>query len=73
MRKKLVKPLLMLHGLELKDENGNKINAVGFGISFPYLVDTQTNTIKVRINNVYRRQLEEAFKDEVGDEIGYDE
>lgn len=73
MRKKLVKPLLMLHGLELKDENDNKLNAVGFGISFPYLVDTQTNTIKVRINNVYRRQLEEAFKDEVGDEIGYDE
>lgn len=73
MRKKLKKPLLMLHALELKDENENKNIAVGFSISFPYFVDPQVNTLKVRINNVYRKQLEEAFRDEDGDESDYDE
>ncbi|OCA86014.1 endonuclease [Bacillus sp. FJAT-27225] len=73
MRKKLKKPLLMLHALELKDEEGRKVNAVGFGISFPVLKDTKINTIKVKINPVYKRQLEEAFKDEVGEDSGYDE
>lgn len=73
MRKELKKPLLMLHALELKDEKENKKIAVGFGISFPYLVNPHTNTLKVRINNVYKRQLEEAFRDEDGDESDYDE
>ncbi|MBH0157311.1 Z1 domain-containing protein [Fictibacillus sp. 5RED26] len=66
MRKKLEKPLLMLHALELSyEECNNNYNAVGFGISFPDLKNKQTNSIKVRINNVYRTQLEEAYKDEV--------
>ena len=38
MRQELVKPLLMLHALELQDKNDNQIySAVGFGISFPAL------------------------------------
>ncbi|MGD6900458.1 Z1 domain-containing protein [Bacillus infantis] len=73
MRKKLEKPLLMLHALELKGENENGEIAVGFGISFPYSANPHVNTLKVRINNVYRRQLEEAFRDEDGDDSDYDE
>ncbi|MFP5108134.1 Z1 domain-containing protein [Neobacillus sp. C211] len=73
MRKKLVKPLLFVHALELVDENGKEINAVGFSISFPSLKDSFVNTVKVRINSVYKKQLEEAYKDEVGEEVVYED
>ncbi|ADU29399.1 Z1 domain-containing protein [Evansella cellulosilytica] len=74
MRTKLDKPLLMLHALELRGQNDEFItNAIGFGISFPISGRPQDNMFKVRINNVYKRQLEEALKVE-NDEIGdYDE
>ena len=72
MRKKMVKPLLMLHALELNVENENLIEGVGFSISFPFLKDTHSNSIKVKVNSVYRKQLEEAYKDEVGEDIVYE-
>lgn len=74
MRQELVKPLLMLHALELQDKNDNQIySAVGFGISFPALEIKKFDSVKVKINNVYRKQLEEAYKDEVGEDIEYHE
>lgn len=75
MRKKLKKPLLMLHALTLKDKvkSDSEVNAVGFGISFPILKDTKDITLKVKINPVYKKQLEEAYKDEDGDDSDYDE
>jgi hypothetical protein len=73
MRRKMVKPLLMLHALILKDENGIEHKAVGFGISFPILKDSHKNSLKVRINSVYKKQLEEAYKDEVGEDDVYDD
>ncbi|MCC2385648.1 Z1 domain-containing protein [Bacillus cereus] len=74
MRQELVKPLLMLHALELQDKNNNQIySAVGFGISFPALEIKKFDSVKVKINNVYRKQLEEAYKDEVGENIEYHE
>ena len=73
MRAKMKKPLLMLHALELIDEGNNKHLAVGFGVSFPQLRETKTRTIKVRINKVYLKQLEQFYKEEVGDDFVYDE
>lgn len=73
MRRKLVKPVLFVHALELEDENKNKIDAVGFSISFPIVKDSFVNTVKVRINSVYKEQLEEAYKDEVGEEVVYED
>ncbi len=73
MRKKMVKPLLMLHALKLKDGDGNERNAVGFGISFPILKVSRINSLKVRINSVYKEQLEEAYKDEVGEDVVYED
>ncbi|MGG1482785.1 Z1 domain-containing protein [Peribacillus castrilensis] len=66
MRKKLVKPLIFLHALEVENDK-DKINAVGFSISFPILKDTFTKSLKVKINSVYKKQLEEAYKDENGE------
>ena len=76
MRKKMTKPLLMLHALELEDEDNQtyKFNAVGFSISFPISKDSYVESVKVRINNVYKKQLEEAYKDEeVGEDIVHNE
>lgn len=73
MRQKLVRPLLMLHALELKDENGKNIEAVGFGISFPVLKNSLKNTVKVKINPVYKKQLEDAYNEEDGEESYYEE
>lgn len=73
MRKKLVKPLIFLHALELEDEENYKFNAVGFSISFPISKDKIRDTLQVRINSVYKKQLEEAYKDEVGDDVVYEE
>ncbi|WP_461611216.1 Z1 domain-containing protein [Cytobacillus kochii] len=73
MRKKLVKPLLMLHVLVLGDENGQKCNAVGFGISFPSHEITKNRTLKVKINRVYKRQIEEAFKNEMDESSDMDD
>ncbi|MBU9714112.1 Z1 domain-containing protein [Evansella tamaricis] len=74
MRTKLDKPLLMLHALELRDQNDEFIiNTVGFGISFPITGRPQENTLKVRINNVYKRQLEEAYQVENDEDGDYDE
>lgn len=74
MRKKLVRPLLMLHALELevKGENIDRLKAVGFSISFPEKA-TVNKSVKIRINKVYKKQLEEALKDEVGEDSDYDE
>ncbi|KMK95066.1 Z1 domain-containing protein [Rossellomorea marisflavi] len=63
MRSALEKPLLMLHSLKLKDENGNEIDGVGFGISFPAKKGPFNKSVKVRINSVYKKQLDEAYKD----------
>jgi hypothetical protein len=73
MRKKLKNPLLFLHALELEDEKGKVFNAVGFSISFPILKDTHNKSIRVRINSVYKKQLEEAYKDEVGEDSVYED
>jgi hypothetical protein len=73
MRRKLVKPLLFVHALELMDENGKEVNAVGFSVSFPMLKDSFANTVRVRINSVYKKQLEEAYKDEVGEDVVYED
>ncbi|CAM4047687.1 endonuclease [Bacillus luti] len=73
MRKRLVKPLIFLHALELEYEENHKFNAVGFSISFPISKDKITDTLKVRINSVYKKQLEEAYKDEVGEDVVYEE
>ncbi|KGP73720.1 Z1 domain-containing protein [Pontibacillus yanchengensis] len=72
IRQRMDKPLLMVHALELEDENKNKFNAVGFSVSFPLKEGSETNTVKVRINKVYRKQLEEALR-EVGDDDYHDE
>ncbi|MED1122084.1 Z1 domain-containing protein [Bacillus atrophaeus] len=72
MRKKLVRPLLMLHALELKGENIDRLEAVGFSISFP--VSTENRDVsRVRINKVYRKQLEEALRNEVGEDSDHEE
>lgn len=73
MRKKLKNPLLFLHALELEDERGKVFNAIGFSISFPILKDTHNKSIRVRINSVYKKQLEEAYKDEVGEDGVYED
>ncbi|MRH41584.1 endonuclease [Aquibacillus halophilus] len=72
MRKEMEKPLLMLHALTLK-ENENEWSAVGFGISFPIMETSHINSLKVRINSVYRKQIEEAYNDEVGDYGDYED
>ncbi|WP_303984887.1 Z1 domain-containing protein [Niallia circulans] len=76
MRRKMTKPLLMLHALELEDEadQAYKFNAVGFSISFPVSKYSYIESVKVRINNVYRKQLEAAYRDEeVGEDIVHNE
>jgi hypothetical protein len=73
MRRKLVKPVLFVHALELEVKNKNVIDAVGFSISFPIVKNSFVNTVKVRINSVYKKQLEEAYKDEVGEEVVYED
>ncbi|WP_246010317.1 Z1 domain-containing protein [Bacillus yapensis] len=73
MREKLLKPVLFIHALELEDTDANRINAVGFSISFPISKDPFVNNVKVRINSVYKKQLEEAYKDEVGEENVYED
>lgn len=61
MRKKLERPLLMIHALEIVKDMDETYLAVGFSISFPIKNTRAENSVKVRINNVYKRQLEEAF------------
>jgi hypothetical protein len=73
MRSVMVKPLLMLHSLIIRDENGNDQNGVGFGISFPIFKESRNKSLKIRINSVYKKQLEEAYKDEVGEDFDYEE
>ncbi|MGD7048821.1 endonuclease [Rossellomorea marisflavi] len=72
MRSKLEKPLLMLHSLKLNDEKDNKKDAVGFGISFPTKKGSFNKSIKVRINSVYKKQLEEAYRDGGGADFEYE-
>jgi hypothetical protein len=73
MREKLEKPVLFVHALELGDPNDNLINAVGFSISFPISIDPFVNNVKVRINSVYKKQLEEAYREEDEDGVYEDE
>ncbi|WNS73682.1 Z1 domain-containing protein [Bacillus sp. DTU_2020_1000418_1_SI_GHA_SEK_038] len=73
MREKLMKPVLFVHALELGDRKNNKIEAVGFSISFPNSKDPFVNNVKVRINSVYKKQLEEAYREEAGEDGDYDD
>lgn len=75
MRKKLERPLIMLHALELETKDKQSFNAVGFSISFPVSKEPDRfgRNVKVRINNVYKKQLQDAFREEeVGDEYDND-
>ncbi|WP_042150450.1 Z1 domain-containing protein [Paucisalibacillus sp. EB02] len=73
MRGKMDRPLLMLHALELKNEDdGNTHLVTGFGISFPLFKESHNSSLKVRINPVYKKQLEEAYRlGEDGEEYDY--
>jgi hypothetical protein len=73
MRGKLEKPVLFVHALELGNTNEILINAVGFSISFPTSIDPFVNNVKVRINSVYKKQLEEAYREEDEDGVYEDE
>jgi hypothetical protein len=73
MREKLEKPVLFVHALELVDTKNNKVNAVGFSISFPISINPFVNNVKVRINSVYKKQLEEAYIEEDDEDGVYED
>jgi hypothetical protein len=59
-RKELDRPLLMLHVLETKEFE----NFAAFGVSFPATEDGSGQTVKLKINTVYYKDL----LDQLGDE-----
>lgn len=70
-RKRLKKPLLMLHlikadinveSVKQKDRSGMKIAA--FGISFPASIKSESKNIKLKVNKVYLEQLANITREE---------
>ncbi len=64
IREKMKKPLLMLHILEIDKDN----NLAAFGISFPGGVRSNNKTIKLKINTVYIKYIEDSLNEEECDD-----
>lgn len=56
-RSRMVKPLLMLH--ILNDENTHIHHLAAFGVSFPGGVETVTKPVKMVVNSVYIKNIED--------------
>lgn len=73
IRQKMIKPLLMLHILQVKDEKTKSEledgNLAAFGISFPGTGKSRSRTILLKINSVYVEKLisEELSQEESDD------
>ncbi len=62
IREAMKKPLLMLHILEIKEEN---LNLAAFGVSFPGGIKSNKKTIRLKINSVY---IQDILDSEVSDD-----
>lgn len=65
IRKKLKRPLLMLHILEDKENPQEELGLAAFGISFPGSITSSGKTVMLKINTVYIEKLlkEEEYDD----------
>lgn len=64
IRENLLRPLLMLHVLQGNEEQGD---FVAFGISFPGSDASPGETVKLKINTVYYRELLNDLEEDVDD------
>ena len=72
MRKKLKRPVIFVHYLTLEIKESTEVDLIGLSFSFNNDSKLESNVVKVKINSVYIKQIEEATKNVEIDEE-YDE